>query len=153
MYYRMWEQLKRRSSYQALPLIEAKRSNELYREILHPLFQSVRVIPMENNRGILLNQTIITLTKMITPQALHQCLKFIYTGTIDKELTDWQVREKNNEYLCENFEFLQLFQLSIQFIIFIYMILLGCKKCSRFTGIDTTSSINISIRKCTIEQF
>lgn len=87
----MWEQLKRRSSYQALPLVETKRSNEQYRD----LFQSVRVIPMENNRGLLLNQTIITLTKIITPQALHQCLKFIYTGTIDKELTDWQVIIKN----------------------------------------------------------
>lgn len=91
----MWEQLKRRSSYQALPLIEAKRSNEQYREIHHPLFQSVRIVPLENNRGVLLNQTIITLTKVITPQALHQCLKFIYTGSIDKELTDWQVCSKN----------------------------------------------------------
>ncbi|XP_061396235.1 rho-related BTB domain-containing protein 1 isoform X1 [Musca vetustissima] len=80
---RMWEQIKRRSSYQALPLIEAKRPTELYKDLHHPVFQNIRVVQIDNNNGIQINQTILTLTKLITPQALHQCLKFIYTGTID----------------------------------------------------------------------
>ncbi|XP_073838426.1 rho-related BTB domain containing isoform X2 [Musca autumnalis] len=80
---RMWEQIKRRSSYQALPLIEAKRPIELYKDLHHPVFQNIRVLQVDNNNGIQTNQTILTLTKLITPQALHQCLKFIYTGTID----------------------------------------------------------------------
>lgn len=79
----MWEQIKRRSSYQALPLIEAKRPTELYKDLHHPVFQNIRVVQIDNNNGIQTNQTILTLTKLITTQALHQCLKFIYTGTID----------------------------------------------------------------------
>lgn len=40
----MWEQLKRRSSYQALPSIETKKSSESYRDLHHPVFQSIRII-------------------------------------------------------------------------------------------------------------
>lgn len=87
----MWEQIKRRSSYQALPLIEAKKPSELYKDLHHPVFQNIRIVQVDNGRGNLINQTIITLTKIITTQALHQCLKFIYTGTIEKELNNIQV--------------------------------------------------------------
>lgn len=38
----MWEQLKRRSSYQALPTIEPKK--DVYRDLHHPVFQSIRVL-------------------------------------------------------------------------------------------------------------
>jgi DNA-binding cell septation regulator SpoVG len=38
----MWEQLKRRSSYQALPTIEPKK--DVYRDLHHPVFQSIRVV-------------------------------------------------------------------------------------------------------------
>lgn len=88
----MWEQIKRRSSYQALPLIEAKKPSELYKDLHHPVFQNIRIVQVDNGRGNLINQTIITLTKIITTQALHQCLKFIYTGTIEKELNNIQVK-------------------------------------------------------------
>lgn len=38
-------------------------------------------------------QTIVHLhCKMITATAMLQCLKFIYTGTIDKEYLDLQVK-------------------------------------------------------------
>lgn len=37
----MWEQLKRRSSYQALPTVEPKK--DLYRDLHHPVFHSIRV--------------------------------------------------------------------------------------------------------------
>uniref|UniRef100_A0A1A9V2Z1 BTB domain-containing protein n=1 Tax=Glossina austeni TaxID=7395 RepID=A0A1A9V2Z1_GLOAU len=89
---RMWEHLKRRSSYQALPLIETKRPSDLYKDLHHPLFQSIRIIQVDNNRSNSVNQTIVNLTKLVTSQALHQCLKFVYTGTIEieKELNNLQ---------------------------------------------------------------
>lgn len=46
----MWEQLKRRSSYQALPTIEFKK--DFYRDLHHPVFQNIRVVQVriiENN--------------------------------------------------------------------------------------------------------
>ncbi|KAH8300381.1 hypothetical protein KR018_000825 [Drosophila ironensis] len=90
----MWEHLKRRSSYQALPLMEPKRSSDLYRELHHPVLQSIRLVSVENQRGVNGLQTIVTLSKLITPQALHQCLRFIYTGTIDKDCNNLQeIRE------------------------------------------------------------
>ena len=88
----MWEQIKRRSSYQALPLIESKKPTELYKDLHHPIFQNIRIAQVDNGRGNLVNQTIITLNKVITTQALHQCLKFIYTGSIEKELSNVQVK-------------------------------------------------------------
>ena len=87
----MWEQLKRRSSYQALPLIETKKPSDLYKDLHHPIFQNIRLVQMENTRGINVTQTIVTLTKLITPQALQQCLQFIYTGTIEREFHNLQV--------------------------------------------------------------
>ncbi|TDG42115.1 hypothetical protein AWZ03_011447 [Drosophila navojoa] len=91
---RMWEHLKRRSSYQALPLVESKRSNDLNKELHHPVLLSLRQVQMENQRGVSSVQTIVTLSKVISPQALHQCLRFIYTGTIDKECSNLQeIRE------------------------------------------------------------
>lgn len=111
---RMWEQLKRRSSYQALPTVEPKK--DVYRDLHHPVFQSIRILqvsqlvfPVTNflrkpltylfhfqvdsnrNSSFTQTQTIVTLSKVITPSAMHQCLKFIYTGTIDKECLDMQV--------------------------------------------------------------
>lgn len=41
---RMWEQLKRRSSYQALPTIESKKPIDFYRDLHHPIFQNIRII-------------------------------------------------------------------------------------------------------------
>lgn len=41
---RMWEQLKRRSSYQALPTIEPKKSIDLFRDLHHPIFQNIRIV-------------------------------------------------------------------------------------------------------------
>ncbi|XP_043866249.1 rho-related BTB domain-containing protein 1 isoform X2 [Drosophila mojavensis] len=91
---RMWEHLKRRSSYQALPLVESKRSNDLNKELHHPVLLSLRQVQMENQRGVSSVQTIVTLSKVISPQALHQCLRFIYTGTIDKDCSNLQeIRE------------------------------------------------------------
>lgn len=43
------------------------------------------------NTSIIQTQTIVSLSKVITSQAMQQCLKFIYTGTIDKECLELQV--------------------------------------------------------------
>lgn len=39
----MWEHLKRRSSYQALPLIETKKPTDFYKDLHHPIFQNIRI--------------------------------------------------------------------------------------------------------------
>lgn len=49
---RMWEQLKRRSSYQALPTIEPKKTTDIYRDLHHPIFQSIRVIQVLQVFGV-----------------------------------------------------------------------------------------------------
>ncbi|XP_017842723.1 rho-related BTB domain-containing protein 1 isoform X3 [Drosophila busckii] len=84
----------RTQRYQALPLVEAKRISDLNRELHHPVLQSLRQVHLETQRGVSSVQTIVTLSKLISPQALHQCLRFIYTGTIDKDCTNLQeIRE------------------------------------------------------------
>ncbi|KAH8419534.1 hypothetical protein KR222_004889 [Zaprionus bogoriensis] len=103
---RMWEHLKRRSSYQALPLVESKRSSDLHKELHHPVLQSLRLVQMETQRGVSAVQTIVTLNKLISPQSLHQCLRFIYTGTIDKECS-------NLQEIREAADFLELPQLTM----------------------------------------
>ncbi|KAL9700766.1 hypothetical protein quinque_004207 [Culex quinquefasciatus] len=94
----MWEQLKRRSSYQALPTIEPKK--DLYRELHHPVFQSIRIFQIENGKhSFTQTQTIVSVSKLITPQAMQQCLKFIYTGAIDRECLDLQEIRQAAEFL------------------------------------------------------
>ncbi|XP_037904360.1 rho-related BTB domain-containing protein 1 isoform X2 [Hermetia illucens] len=87
---RMWEHLKRRSSYQALPLIETKKPTDFYKDLHHPIFQNIRITQVDTGRGLSFTQTIVTLTKLITAQAMNQCLKFIYTGTIEREFQNLQ---------------------------------------------------------------
>ena len=36
-------------------------------------------------------QTVVTLSKLVTPQAMQQCLQFLYTGTIDSRFCELQV--------------------------------------------------------------
>lgn len=38
----MWDKLKRRSSYQALPNTEPKKI-DVYRDLHHPVFQNIRI--------------------------------------------------------------------------------------------------------------
>lgn len=86
---RMWEQLKRRSSYQALPHIDTKKETDLFKYLNHPVFQNIRVVQIDTGRGAT-TQTIVTISKIITPQAMNQCLKFIYTGAIENEFCHLQ---------------------------------------------------------------
>ncbi|CAO1323034.1 unnamed protein product [Diamesa hyperborea] len=96
---RMWDQLKRRSSYQALPITEPKR--DIYRDLHHPVFQNIRVVQVDEERNsIIQTQTIVTLSsKVITPKAMQQCLLFIYTGTIEKECLNLQEVRQAAEFL------------------------------------------------------
>ncbi|XP_037939980.1 rho-related BTB domain-containing protein 1 isoform X2 [Teleopsis dalmanni] len=87
---RMWEHLKRRSSYQALPLVETKKPNDLCKDFHHPIFQNIRIAQLENKHGVNITQTVVTFTKILKPQIMQQCLKFIYTGTIEKEYNNLQ---------------------------------------------------------------
>jgi len=58
-FYRVWEQLKRRSSFQVLPTMDNQRkTNGATRELTHPAFQNIRVCLvsisiklMRTNRG------------------------------------------------------------------------------------------------------
>ncbi|XP_030375324.1 rho-related BTB domain-containing protein 1 isoform X2 [Scaptodrosophila lebanonensis] len=102
---RVWNHLKRRSSYQSIPLIESKSSSDQYKELHHQLLQSIRLVQVEGQRGASTLQTIVTL-KLVSSQGLYQCLRFIYTGTIDKECG-------NMQEIKEAAEFLELPQLSL----------------------------------------
>lgn len=66
---------KRRASCQALPTA---------RDLDHPAFQCIRNVQPEG-------QTIVTLSKLVTPAAVRQCLQFAYTGTVDRSALNLQV--------------------------------------------------------------
>ncbi|XP_014469538.1 PREDICTED: rho-related BTB domain-containing protein 1 isoform X3 [Dinoponera quadriceps] len=88
---RVWEQLKRRSSFQVLPTMDNQRkTNGATRELNHPAFQNIRICLTENANGMQQPTTVVTLSKLITPQAMQQCLQFIYTGSLDKRYHDLQ---------------------------------------------------------------
>ncbi|XP_076240454.1 rho-related BTB domain containing isoform X1 [Calliopsis andreniformis] len=88
---KVWEQLKRRSSFQVLPTMDNQRKSAgATRELNHPAFQNIRVCQTENTNGVQQPTTIVTLSKLITPQAMQQCLQFIYTGSLDKRYHDLQ---------------------------------------------------------------
>lgn len=106
----MWDQLKRRSSYQTLPTVELSASkkppSDIYRELHHPVFQSIKIChnsmfmsnrlspALGRNLNQMIQQTIVTLnSKVVTPMAMQQCLKFIYSGTIDKDCLEIQVSD------------------------------------------------------------
>lgn len=82
--FRVWDQLKRRSSCQVLSTNNIPK--KVLHELNHPAFESISLKQCEglDHRGKVTNttQTVITLTKLITLQALKQCLQFIYNGTI-----------------------------------------------------------------------
>ncbi|XP_043247798.1 rho-related BTB domain-containing protein 1 isoform X1 [Colletes gigas] len=88
---KVWEQLKRRSSFQVLPTMDNQRKSAgATRELNHPAFQNIRVCLTESTNGVQQPTTVVTLSKLITPQAMQQCLQFIYTGSLDKRYHDLQ---------------------------------------------------------------
>ncbi|KAJ8684185.1 hypothetical protein QAD02_019977 [Eretmocerus hayati] len=86
---KVWDQIKRRSSFQILPTIESQRKIiGASRELNHPAFQSIRVTVIENINGVHQQTIVVTLSKLITSQSMKQCLQFIYTGNLDKRYHD-----------------------------------------------------------------
>ncbi|KAK9737577.1 BTB/POZ domain [Popillia japonica] len=63
---------KRRASCQGLPS---------GKELDHPAFQSIRCVD---------GQTVITVSRIVTPTALQQCLHFAYTGSLEHRNADIQ---------------------------------------------------------------
>lgn len=74
---------KRRASCQALPT---------GREVEHPAFECIRNVQPEG-------QTVVTLTKLVTPGAMQQCLQFAYTGTINRSTLNLQETRQAAEFL------------------------------------------------------
>ncbi|KAF7995181.1 hypothetical protein HCN44_004653 [Aphidius gifuensis] len=81
---KVWDQLKRRSSFQVLPTADQRKAIGAPRELNHPAFQNIRIALTENSNGAQQSTTVVTLSKLVTPQAMQQCLQFIYTGNLDK---------------------------------------------------------------------
>ncbi|OAD58899.1 Rho-related BTB domain-containing protein 2 [Eufriesea mexicana] len=97
---KVWEQLKRRSSFQVLPTMDnQKKSAGATRELNHPAFQNIRICLTENTNGMQHPTTVVTLSKLITSQAMQQCLQFIYTGSLDKRYHDLQEIRQAAEFL------------------------------------------------------
>ncbi|XP_014252585.1 rho-related BTB domain-containing protein 1 isoform X2 [Cimex lectularius] len=93
----VWDQLKRRSSCQVLTSACNNSPGQRVcasRELNLPAFTSIRVQQVEDldQQGKLTSsvQTVITLSKLVTAQAMQQCLLFLYTGTIDSKFTQLQ---------------------------------------------------------------
>ncbi|KAL3270019.1 hypothetical protein HHI36_009076 [Cryptolaemus montrouzieri] len=74
---------KRRASCQALPTA---------RDLDHPAFQCIRNVQPEG-------QTVVTLSKLVTPAAVRQCLQFAYTGTVDRSALNLQETREAAEFL------------------------------------------------------
>lgn len=114
LFHRMWDQLKRHSSYQVLPSLEPSRKPppDVYRELLHrSVFKSIRIVYHEDpittvqystngtnstsfrSKSIWQSQTIVTMNSNLptTPYTMQQFLKFIYTGSIDEDCLDKSV--------------------------------------------------------------
>ncbi|XP_024936288.1 rho-related BTB domain-containing protein 1 isoform X2 [Cephus cinctus] len=110
---KVWEQLKRRSSFQVLPTMDSQRKAAgAMRELNHPAFQNIRISLTENSHGVQQPTTIVTLSKLVTPQAMQQCLQFIYTGSLDKRYHDLQaILRSCPQEIRQAAEFLELPQL------------------------------------------
>ncbi|XP_054265747.1 rho-related BTB domain-containing protein 1-like isoform X1 [Macrosteles quadrilineatus] len=95
---RVWDQLKRRSSCQVLTTSSnSGNANKKVcgsRELNHPAFAAIRVQQCEvmDQQGGVSScvQTVVTLTKLVTPHAIQQCLQFLYTGTLDNRYSQLQ---------------------------------------------------------------
>ncbi|XP_012260254.1 rho-related BTB domain-containing protein 1 isoform X2 [Athalia rosae] len=97
---KVWEQLKRRSSFQVLPTMDNHRKPMgAVREFNHPAFQNIRVSLTENSSNVQQQTIVVTLSKVITPPAMQQCLQFIYAGSLDKRYNDLQEIRQAAEFL------------------------------------------------------
>ncbi|XP_075228582.1 rho-related BTB domain containing [Lycorma delicatula] len=103
---RVWDQLKRRSSCQVLTSSHSSNSGSLKagsRELNHPAFTAIRVQQCECfdalDKPSTSMQTVVTLSKLVTPHAMQQCLQFLYTGSIDSRFTQLQEIRQAAEFM------------------------------------------------------
>ncbi|KPJ16330.1 Putative U5 small nuclear ribonucleoprotein 200 kDa helicase [Papilio machaon] len=82
---KVWDQIKRRSSCQILPLSDScKKPPDLYREVNHPAINSIRVVKCDKiQHATSQTQTIVTMSKLISQNVMQEIINFIYTGTLD----------------------------------------------------------------------
>lgn len=82
---RVWDQIKRRSSCQILPLSDScKKPPDLYREVNHPAINSIRVVKCDKiQHATSQTQTIVTMSKVISHTVMQEIINFIYTGALD----------------------------------------------------------------------
>ncbi|KAJ8715450.1 hypothetical protein PYW07_009932 [Mythimna separata] len=82
---RVWDQIKRRSSCQILPLSDScKKPPDLYREVNHPAIISIRVVKCDKiQHATSQTQTIVTMSKLISQTVMQEIVNFIYTGALD----------------------------------------------------------------------
>ncbi|XP_063896298.1 rho-related BTB domain-containing protein 1 isoform X3 [Helicoverpa armigera] len=82
---RVWDQIKRRSSCQILPLSDScKKPPDLYREVNHPAINSIRVVKCDKiQHATSQTQTIVTMSKLISQNVMQEIINFIYTGALD----------------------------------------------------------------------
>ncbi|CAH0597896.1 unnamed protein product [Chrysodeixis includens] len=82
---RVWDQIKRRSSCQILPLSDScKKPPDLYREVNHPAIVSIRVVKCDKiQHATSQTQTIVTMSKLISQTVMQEIINFIYTGALD----------------------------------------------------------------------
>ncbi|CAH0393986.1 unnamed protein product [Bemisia tabaci] len=90
---KLWKQLKRRSSCQVLSSsssASADHCKKFNKDLSHPAFTSIKIQQCEGSdhggHAVTSVQTIITLSKLVTSQAMQHCLQFLYTGSFDTRL-------------------------------------------------------------------
>ncbi|GBP35633.1 Rho-related BTB domain-containing protein 1 [Eumeta japonica] len=100
---RVWDQIKRRSSCQILPLSDGcKKPPDLYREVNHPAFHSIRIVKCEKiQHAASSTQTIVTMSKLISQQVMRQMLNFIYMGAIDNSVFQQPIPPRLREMYIE----------------------------------------------------
>ncbi|XP_039293193.1 rho-related BTB domain-containing protein 1 isoform X2 [Nilaparvata lugens] len=104
---RVWDQLKRRSSCQVLTSSQASIAANLKagsRELNHPAFTAIRVQQCEcfdslDKPASSSLQTVVTLSKLVSPYAMQQCLQFLYTGSLDTRSTQLQEVRQAAEFM------------------------------------------------------
>ncbi|CAG9138566.1 unnamed protein product [Plutella xylostella] len=91
----VWDQIKRRSSCQILPVSDGcKKPPDLYREVNHLAFHSIRIVKCENvQHGMSPSQTIVTMSKLISKEVMQEIINFIYSGYIDNTAFKQEIRQ------------------------------------------------------------
>lgn len=93
----------RRSSFSGTSKEDVLLKPGVFRSLNHPAFQSLHVQHCQslNADGKVISsvQTVLTCTKLVSPQAMSQVIKFLYTGKIDETIVHIGALRQAAEYL------------------------------------------------------